>query len=772
MQVLNKRKLYSIKKDFYISSLVMIFIMSIVFIFIASSLYFVTKQENYDNSKKQAILIESALIDSFGFIEFYTKFLGEKIINKSKADPSFISRLFYSESRDQNLKEDLYSWTLFDWITPEKKLVVSTKHGVLPKQIDMSTRTYLDETSKTPWKLFFSAPSKGIPSGELVIPSGVGVIDESGKFYGTICTGFSIKKLKQKLERIVTDTTINFIIMDEKFNLVTSSINHEISSPEEAKLSNYLKRFSIADSSLLPIEFSLNDYSVNYIYKSQKYPFYILLAKNKQYMQNKFWNQFMPRILEISVIGFFCIGILYFFRKKMLTPLMELTDAARSINKNEKVTIPNCHYEEFQILADQLERVAIQQEQLNDALRQKTRALALKDEFIRNLSHETRTPLTGIVSLSEFLSRNWAEMDEDVKYDTAMLVAQSGTRLLSLMNNLLDLSKLTTGKQEFNFESVNLLVIVKEVINLEMPLYTAELQRHFEFPVNTVVSSPIVYADREKITQVIRNLYINAVKFMEQIRASGDITATIEPKNNGILFCLKDHGPGIPEDELTDIFLAFFQSSKTKTGAGGTGIGLAICKDIVEAHKGRIWAKNIPGGTAFFVWLPSPLATSNYDEAKNVQNNEFSSENSHTFETIAIQDRQIKTDTSKNVKKTQIVLIDDEKIIHSTVKLYLAHIKNIEIKAFIDGAEAVKYMLKNKVDLILLDWMMPAFSGLETLRLIKKHEVLSEKKVIIQTGITKERLRDEAGSLKIDGMIAKPFDYRYSKKIQSLINSM
>ncbi|MDX2050390.1 MAG: HAMP domain-containing sensor histidine kinase, partial [Rickettsiaceae bacterium] len=283
---------------------------------------------------------------------------------------------------------------------------------------------------------------------------------------------------------------------------------------------------------------------------------------------------------------------------------------------------------------------------LNDALIQKTKALLLKDEFIRNLSHEVRTPLTGIVSVGSYLASNWDSMKEHLKKETSMLVSQNGQRLLSLMNNLLDLSRLTTGKQEYKIEKINIKTLVEEIINIEMPMYMNEdLTQNFSFSLDTSnLTNEYINIDKEKITQVIRNLYINSIRFMERIKRSGSIDARIEdydiliseinptkeisrvsplrsykhslahgsPKissvefnlgnsiganqqisKKGILFSIRDEGPGIPEEEKEDIFMSFFQSSRTKTGAGGTGLGLSIAKEITDAHKGKIWVENI-----------------------------------------------------------------------------------------------------------------------------------------------------------------------------------
>ncbi|MDX2049990.1 MAG: HAMP domain-containing sensor histidine kinase, partial [Rickettsiaceae bacterium] len=161
----------------------------------------------------------------------------------------------------------------------------------------------------------------------------------------------------------------------------------------------------------------------------------------------------------------------------------------------------------------------------------------------------------------------------------------------------------------YKIEKINIKTLVEEIINIEMPMYMNEdLTQNFSFSLDTSnLTNEYINIDKEKITQVIRNLYINSIRFMERIKRSGSIDARIEDydyhkekkdKNNtnktkGILFSIRDEGPGIPEEEKEDIFMSFFQSSRTKTGAGGTGLGLSIAKEITDAHKGKIWVENI-----------------------------------------------------------------------------------------------------------------------------------------------------------------------------------
>lgn len=243
-----------------------------------------------------------------------------------------------------------------------------------------------------------------------------------------------------------------------------------------------------------------------------------------------------------------------------------------------------------------------------------------KSEFLANMSHELRTPMHAILSFSA--------MGED-KIDTATKdklkfyfcrVRESGERLLGLLNNLLDLSKLEAGRMELDMQEHDLSVVVEEVA-----LELSELARHksLDLDVQRPDATMMAHFDRDKISQVVRNLLSNAIKFTpegKRIEVSFAATTVASGRRKtdkheapaiAIAVTVVDEGVGIPEDELELVFDKFAQSSKTKTGGGGTGLGLAISQEIIKEHMGSIRAENNPdGGAAFIFVIPCQSAKS------------------------------------------------------------------------------------------------------------------------------------------------------------------
>lgn len=216
-----------------------------------------------------------------------------------------------------------------------------------------------------------------------------------------------------------------------------------------------------------------------------------------------------------------------------------------------------------------------------------------KAEFLANVTHELRTPLQAILGYTSLGISRIKSLTKEKTLSYLTEISNSGKRLLSLINDLLDLSRIEDTFR-YNFSREHLSIVTTYVIK---ELDSIRAARDISFKYSPPDFDDLVVMDSEKISHVIRNLVANAIRFANQ---HDSIDISIENGDSEIQFTIRDRGIGIPEDETTLIFNPFTQSSRNRKTDGGTGLGLSISKKIIDDHQGRIWAENHPEGGAIF----------------------------------------------------------------------------------------------------------------------------------------------------------------------------
>ncbi|XWK91295.1 MAG: PAS domain S-box protein [Phormidium sp.] len=222
----------------------------------------------------------------------------------------------------------------------------------------------------------------------------------------------------------------------------------------------------------------------------------------------------------------------------------------------------------------------------------------MKGEFVSIVSHELRTPLTSMQAALNLLSENIVDPSSETGQSVIQIAAEGVERLVRLVNDILDLERLESGKIRLEKSCCNPAQVVKKAID-----QMQELANQSSIKLSTTIESCPIYADCDRLLQVLINLLSNAIKFS----ASGStVWLKIEIIQNQLKFSIKDQGRGIPADKLETIFERFHQiDASDSREKGGTGLGLAICRSIVQQHGGKIWAESILGeGSTFYFTLP------------------------------------------------------------------------------------------------------------------------------------------------------------------------
>jgi signal transduction histidine kinase len=232
--------------------------------------------------------------------------------------------------------------------------------------------------------------------------------------------------------------------------------------------------------------------------------------------------------------------------------------------------------------------------------REATEAAArAKQQFLANISHELRTPMHGILSYSRFGVEDAPKGSREELLDYFRQIATCGATLLALLDDLLDLAKFDSGRMKLALEEMAIDEVAQESIDEFATIYQ-ERKIDLDFQVETRLRP--VRGDAMRLRQVFRNLLSNAAKFSP---VGGRVGLRVAGQGRMVRVSVEDQGKGIPAEELEVVFDRFSQASNNRTGAGGTGLGLPLCREIVQLHGGRIWAENrSPAGTRMILEIP------------------------------------------------------------------------------------------------------------------------------------------------------------------------
>lgn len=737
--MINKR---SIANDYFYAACTCGIIITLLSVVFSVQIYFSEKKELYSNILDASYGAERVMSESFNYSEELAKFVGFQIID-NVLDNEKISKILKGSILTSQAAKNVFSYTIFDWANDEKKIIVSGPYGILKNPKDISFRNYAKEAKNHPWKLYFDHPDYGVPSGKYVLPAGMGITNRTGDFLGILSMGFNLSSLKEMLERKIQNININFVVLSKDMKLLFKSDNAYLPSDEQL-------RSIFAEKDLARyLDNEIENKSTKYVYykKFSQYPFYILIGYDKEKLQDKLYGAIFWRLIELFLIGVVMLSFLLVTRKKLLLPILKLSELAKKISSGAfPSTIPKFSSFEMNILANQLKKIIDYTHELtsvNSDLEHKVqertielqKALRVKTDFLNNMSHEIRTPLQGFMGISEGLDLNWNIYSDSQKHKYIHEIAKNAKRLASLIGNLLDLAKFNEGKVILDISKLDLNQSIKDMIDESNTLYLNNKRIEFIFNYNSI-NNLYIMADSERISQVFRNLFVNAIKFSPNhgkiiIDVLEDVLIYKKNKIEAIRLSITDQGIGIPKDELESIFDLFVQSSRTRTRAGGTGLGLSICRDIILAHHGKIWAENSSeGGAIFHFVIPKEQLGQESTDKKEI-------------------DRKINT----------ILVVDDEEAILSVMEIILS-INNYNVLKASGGIEGLKLIKEygNKIDLIFLDLMMPDIYGVNVLEKIKENEVSKNIPVIIQSGTSDRKEIQKCFDLGAEGFLAKPYN--------------
>lgn len=379
--------------------------------------------------------------------------------------------------------------------------------------------------------------------------------------------------------------------------------------------------------------------------------------------------------------------------------------------QQEELRTTNAELEEKASLLEEKNQAI---EEARNAINQKVNELETtgkyKSEFLANMSHELRTPLNSILVLARILKDNKPDnlSDDQVKY--ASVIFNAGNDLLTLINDILDLSKIESGKLELQNESVKVAEILHD---MEMLFTEVAHNKKIKYGINKTTGVPeLVLTDKVRVEQVLKNLLSNAFKFTSE-GGSIDINVSSDVSAETLSFAIKDTGIGIPLDKQKIIFEAFQQADgSTSRRYGGTGLGLSISRELVSLLGGKIELTSEPGIGSEFV-LTIPLKADVSSAAMEIY---------PTVEAFR-PDKEFLAPASTLVKEKNreplVIIVEDDKNFADILNDYSRDhgYKSIIVN---EGTNAVEIIKENQPDAVILDIMLPGKDGWQILKELKK----------------------------------------------------
>ena len=461
-------------------------------------------------------------------------------------------------------------------------------------------------------------------------------------------------------------------------------------------------------------------------------------------------------ILLLAILVAFIIGLI--FSKKIFSPIKQLTKTVNMFGKGDYEQRADILSKDeigelstsFNQMAETIcnhtaelqEKVRIKTEKFEEVARQANKANRAKSEFLANMSHEIRTPLNGVIGISELLADTPLNKEQISLVDT---IQNSGKVLLSLINDILDLSKIEAGKLKLSQSNFNL---EEEISILENIFEPKIAKKGLQFEVRINPTTPhLLKGDPDRLRQILTNLISNSAKFTEE----GKISVFIHKDNQflnrvRLKFEIIDTGIGIAPDNADMLFNKFYQINSTPSKKyGGTGLGLAISKQLAELMDGEIGLdKSVTSGAAFWFTATFGIISESSGSNNSVQK---------PHSTLITSDELIRNEKIK-------VLIVEDNSVNKKVATSMLNKLGVTADTAENGEAAIQILNKKSFDLIFMDIQMPGIDGYEVTKIIRDSDsdIIDHNVIII--ALTAHALKDDQVKCLNAGMddyLPKPF---------------
>lgn len=603
-------------------------------------LYF-SYQNFYEKSKsvvmQTAIKANQQLDESLTYIENISSFIGKQIIDQENPQIQNIASILSNTKPEIDPEtQNIFTWTLFDFIDTNNYVLASSSQGELPNPVYIKPdqRSWITESRITPWKLLSSKKDTGLLSKKTMIPFGFGITKKTGEFFGILSFGINVQKLQEQLESSSNTPYLTFAFLDRDNSIASTS--KDFNKEEISALSQKIKETKQNQGFI-----TLNGQEYYYC-PSHKSQLKVIVGINKKEFFNQLKIDFLPKALNTFYLTLFFLVLLYFFRAKLLNPVFQLSKAANKLSQGQlHVRIPQSEIAEVNSLSIAINKVKnflIAEEAVKLSLKNSKDSAECanynKTEFLASTAHELKNMLAGIIGLGELIklnltspSENGLKMKEKETENISWIVdiIKLGEESATFVNDILDINQAQTGDFKIDREeSIDLLDATLRSIKLmktralkEKKIITTNFDDKISFQAHNL--------DPRRVKQIIVNIISNSIKYSpEGSKIKVSLRYLTEEESNEINDIIEQNIQNNYNftDDKVDTLLSLLQSKRDNkearisieiedTGFGmsteeldiatkkygivkhditkkidSTGLGLPIVRHLIEAQCG------------------------------------------------------------------------------------------------------------------------------------------------------------------------------------------
>ncbi|MFZ4541797.1 MAG: sensor histidine kinase [Rickettsiales bacterium] len=578
--MLNTRTQPSLSRDFALLSLFIVFILIMVSVWVAFETYSTYEKDVVKQMESEALRLDRGLIVEIENASYILESVGRQI-QATNDDAENIAQLFFSFAKVEGPKR-----AIFSWVNKEQMITVSNNLGVIDKPIDVSDRDYVKKAIAEPWKVHIGRPIEGRLSHTWILPLSLGLTDKNGTFLGSVIVALDTESLGNDISRTIKDSGIRFAITNLSLTLLTQSPTAEKFFNENFDLNRLEKiDFDKNPSGSYSVASLFKDSQIySYYERSSQYPYIIFLGLDSKKSAQELRKLLVPRLFQLLVIAVFLLFVLWTVRKRIIHPVIALTEQTATIVRGE-------HYDadhtrgplEIEQLAAEIKRLydyIEERRRIEAELRLKNAELTrvkeaaqvtnqVKADFFAYVGQELTEPTETILQQIETLKDQHFGPIGNPKYLAhAIDIDEQARQLMAMLEDIKSISKAETGLLSLNESDIDLAFVLQKTIRI----FRDKQAPGTEVQLDTATRLPHIRGDELRVKQLILNI-LNSIG--QQLTPGDPIRITSSLKAQELSLSLSY--PSNP---------SLASASRSKQG-----LDLALARLLVALHQGTLEMK-------------------------------------------------------------------------------------------------------------------------------------------------------------------------------------